>query len=264
MLAYRGIATMPPPPESQLVEQSASHDLLTETVQVELRDEIQAAPVVAIIDHRTLSRDGLANAIEEAGAGYHAETFANLDDWRIDDGAPQRTTIIIISMDSFSGDHAREVDDLACLKTQYPSINVLALGDDDDPDLVVSVLAAGSQGYLSRSLSLEVVLGAIGLVQSGGVFVPADSLIQLYQRQAGSTRSMDLTDGVLTAQQVRVAQELLVGKANKIIAHELHIRESTVKVHVRNIMRKLQAHNRTEVALKLNTWPQLRRRRKLF
>ena len=41
------------------------------------------------------------------------------------------------------------------------------------------------------------------------------------------------------------------GKANKIIAYELNLRESTVKVHVRNIMKKLKATNRTEVAFKI-------------
>ena len=44
-------------------------------------------------------------------------------------------------------------------------------------------------------------------------------------------------------------QALKQGKANKLIAHELNMREGTVKVHVRNIMRKLHAKNRTEVAI---------------
>ncbi len=45
---------------------------------------------------------------------------------------------------------------------------------------------------------------------------------------------------------------LKLGKANKIIAYELALRESTVKVHIRNIMKKLKVHNRTEVIFKLN------------
>jgi hypothetical protein len=49
-----------------------------------------------------------------------------------------------------------------------------------------------------------------------------------------------------------VAEAILRGKANKIIAYELGLRESTIKVHIRCIMQKLGAHNRTEVAYKLN------------
>jgi DNA-binding NarL/FixJ family response regulator len=57
---------------------------------------------------------------------------------------------------------------------------------------------------------------------------------------------------VFTERQEEVVQALRRGKANKIIAHELNLRESTVKVHIRNIMKKLKATNRTEVVYKLN------------
>ena len=57
---------------------------------------------------------------------------------------------------------------------------------------------------------------------------------------------------MFTARQAEVVEALRRGKANKIIAYELHLRESTVKVHIRNIMKKLKATNRTEVAFKIN------------
>ena len=52
----------------------------------------------------------------------------------------------------------------------------------------------------------------------------------------------------LTTRQIAVLSHLQQGKANKIIAHELRMSESTVKVHVRNIMRKMGATNRTQAA----------------
>ena len=58
--------------------------------------------------------------------------------------------------------------------------------------------------------------------------------------------------GIFTDRQVEVVEALRRGKANKIIAYELNLRESTVKVHVRNIMKKVKATNRTEVVFKLN------------
>ena len=53
---------------------------------------------------------------------------------------------------------------------------------------------------------------------------------------------------IFTTRQAAVVEAVRQGKANKIIAYELNMRESTVKVHVRNIMKKLKAGNRTEVA----------------
>ena len=55
-----------------------------------------------------------------------------------------------------------------------------------------------------------------------------------------------------TARQIAVIDALRKGKANKIIAFELNMKESTVKVHVRNIMKRLKAHNRTEVSYLAN------------
>jgi len=57
---------------------------------------------------------------------------------------------------------------------------------------------------------------------------------------------------MFTSRQTAVIAALRQGKQNKIIAHELNMRESTVKVHVRNIMQKLKATNRTEVAYLTN------------
>jgi DNA-binding NarL/FixJ family response regulator len=55
-----------------------------------------------------------------------------------------------------------------------------------------------------------------------------------------------------TARQAAVADRLRRGKPNKLIAYELNMCESTVKVHIRNIMKKLRASNRTEAGYKLN------------
>ncbi|TGV73883.1 response regulator transcription factor, partial [Mesorhizobium sp. M00.F.Ca.ET.158.01.1.1] len=57
--------------------------------------------------------------------------------------------------------------------------------------------------------------------------------------------------GMFTTREAAVVEALRTGKANKIIAYELNLCESTVKVHIRNIMKKLKATNRTEVAYKL-------------
>jgi DNA-binding NarL/FixJ family response regulator len=57
---------------------------------------------------------------------------------------------------------------------------------------------------------------------------------------------------VLTQREVEVAEAIRKGKPNKIIAYELNLCESTIKVHIRNIMKKLNATNRTQVAFKLS------------
>ena len=69
--------------------------------------------------------------------------------------------------------------------------------------------------------------------------------------ETGSPVSRPLA-GMFTARQAEVVEAFRRGKANKIIAYELNPRESTVKVHIRNIVKKVKATNRTEVAYKIN------------
>src|SRR5690606_40289096 len=98
----------------------------------------------------------------------------------------------------------------------------------------------------------EACVGVANLARAGGTFVPASSVLSMrHLIDAGSHETRSFA-GMFTQRQAEVAQALRRGKANKIIAYELRLRESTVKVHIRNIMKKLKATNRTEVVYKIN------------
>src|SRR5215831_1269990 len=128
----------------------------------------------------------------------------------------------------------------------------ILLSDVEDPDQIVEALDRGARGYIPTSEPFEVVVEAMRLVRAGGVFVPASSLIAA---RRSSDCSRPLAPGgtrMFTARQAAVVEALRRGKANKVIAYELNMRESTVKVHVRNIMKKLKARSRTEVAFMTN------------
>src|SRR5206468_7307027 len=83
------------------------------------------------------------------------------------------------------------------------------------------------------------------------IFVPASALQDAGHERQVSQPSVHSMLG-LSERQDAVADAVAQGKPNKIIAYELDLCESTVKVHIRTIMRKLQARNRTEVAFKLH------------
>ena len=94
----------------------------------------------------------------------------------------------------------------------------------------------------TQTATLSITLAAIRLVKAGGTFVPVDLLL------APRTDRMPPQQNRLTSRQGAVLNHLQQGKANKIIAYELGMSESTVKVHVRNIMHKMGATNRTQAA----------------
>ena len=114
------------------------------------------------------------------------------------------------------------------------------------------MLGKNVRGYVPTSLPIAVAIQAIELARAGGVYVPASSLIAAHRVQEAPSPTVQKTNGMFTTRQAAVIEALKRGKANKIIAYELEMRESTVKVHVRNIMKKLHATNRTEVAYLAN------------
>ena len=133
---------------------------------------------------------------------------------------------------------------------------VVIVSDGDDPTQILGALDKGASGFIPTSVSLAVAVEAIRLVRAGGTFVPASSLIAARHaiKQSGSDPEARRV-GMFTEKQTAVVKALKQGKPNKIIAYELGMCESTVKVHVRNIMKKLKARNRTQVAYLYKSLP---------
>src|SRR5262249_7462502 len=131
---------------------------------------------------------------------------------------------------------------------QGTELPMIVLSDVEDPDQIIDAIGRGARGYVPTSVPLEVVVGVMRLVRAGGIFIPASSLMAAKRSNDCTGTSRQSRSGLFTARQAAVVEALRRGKANKIIAYELNMRESTVKVHIRNIMKKLKARNRTEVA----------------
>ncbi len=127
-------------------------------------------------------------------------------------------------------------------------IRLVVLSEREEVSQATAALEQGASGFIPMTMSLKVVSEAIRLVQAGGMYVPAASV--LAASRPHDAKSSEASSGVagLTTRQLAVLEAVRRGKANKIIAYELNMCESTVKVHLRNIMKKLRARNRTEAA----------------
>ena len=131
-------------------------------------------------------------------------------------------------------------------------IRLVILSEREEVSQATAALEQGASGFIPMTISLKVVSEAIRLVQAGGMYVPASSV--LAASKPHEVKSADANSGVsgLTSRQLAVLEAVRRGKANKIIAYELNMCESTVKVHLRNIMKKLRARNRTEAAFMIH------------
>lgn len=213
-----------------------------------------ASALIAVIDQRALDLECLTRGLQlEAGSGFRFRPFAGVDAWRsVAEDHPDVSVILLAIGGKSATDDAVERTVTALIR-DFPATPIMVIGDMEDPSQVVRILEYGARGYIPTSVSLGIAIQAVRLARAGGTYVPAASLISAQQHAAKeTTTSAESISGLFTERQAEVADALRRGKANKIIAYELNLCESTVKVHIRNIMKKLNARNRTEVAFKIN------------
>jgi DNA-binding NarL/FixJ family response regulator len=119
---------------------------------------------------------------------------------------------------------------------------------------ITEAMSRGVRGYITTDMELLETAAVIQCAAAGGSFVPVSALIKSAKNQPNEPGSA-VGEGNeppferLTRRESEVVARLSQGKSNKVIARELAIKESTVKVFVRRILSKLHASNRTEVAL---------------
>ena len=117
-------------------------------------------------------------------------------------------------------------------------------------------LQAGALGYIPKTLESQIILGALRLILSGGIYVPELLLGKKSGPSArpASTKKKTTADTsvqkVLTRRQQDVLQLMSKGRSNKQIARQLGITEGTTKLHVSAIFKALKATNRTEATVK--------------
>jgi DNA-binding NarL/FixJ family response regulator len=206
-----------------------------------------------ILDTRALDRECLAKALVDSGLAMDVLAMASIDEWKRKKDILPPLGAILLNVGGRKTDDPALTSEIVKLTAEFKNVPVVILSDTDDLAQILKVLECGVRGYIPTSVGIAVCVEAIGLAVAGGIFIPASSFLAMKHLvgNVGVVENRPLS-GMFTSRQEEVVQALRKGKANKIIAFELNLRESTVKVHIRNIMKKLKATNRTEVAYKLN------------
>jgi len=210
---------------------------------------------ILVVDDHALLREALCGALRELQgdvtvleasnsreATRTVKEHADLDLIMLDLALPDR--------DGF--------DLLVEVRGSDPSVSIVVLSALQDRDSIVKALDLGAVGFIPKSSSRKVILGALQLIFSGGIYIPPQALAcgvrppgqasptQPAQNGARVGRPSDLG---LTKRQLDVLAFLTRGKSNKAISRALNLAEPTVKGHVRAILKALKVSNRTEAAV---------------
>lgn len=137
------------------------------------------------------------------------------------------------------------------LREQMPETRLLILSSDLSAAALSESLASGAHGHISKSASFNAVFRAVQLIQQGQAVYPAAAVQSIGHGTSGSVG--DGTGNVggadLSPREMQILACILSGHSNKAIARRLTITESTVKMHFKNAMRKINAGNRTQAAI---------------
>ncbi|MEZ5926584.1 MAG: response regulator transcription factor [Hyphomicrobiaceae bacterium] len=123
----------------------------------------------------------------------------------------------------------------------------------EETELVLTALEAGARAYIPKSAPEEVVRHAVALLLAGEAYIPSQVLKSMRREPASPSDQAPVGGdgplGSLTRRQRQTLMLLIEGLSNKEIARQLGLLESTVKAHIKVILAKLNAQNRTQAAL---------------
>ncbi len=149
---------------------------------------------------------------------------------------------------------AQWLDALQKIHQSLPETPVIILSALFDKEIVQKTIDLGAAGYIPKTSSNAVIISAVNLVLSGGVYIPAELLQDTLQNDFNMLKEIEnipenkeLSEKVkiLTPRQIDVLRLIAKGKSNKQIAFDLGLSEGTVKLHITAILKLLNVYNRT-------------------
>lgn len=213
---------------------------------------------ILLVDDHTLFREGVALLLARLGpevvvlhAGTCEDAFAVI-------GKTSAIDLILIdlNMPGMSG-----MEGIAVLRGRHPDIPVVAMSSDDGRETVLRAIDQGAMGFIPKSSTSEVMLGALRLILAKGIYLPPSAFLETRgaaprnsnpQQPTHDTRAATaktLAQLGLTARQADVLFLVLQGKPTKTICKELNLSASTVKAHTSAVLRALNVTTRTQAVV---------------
>ena len=148
-------------------------------------------------------------------------------------------TLMDVQMPEVNG-----IDAIVKIREEFPDARIIVLTTYTGDAQAARAFKAGAFGYLLKNMVRKELIDTIRTVHAGKKRIPPDIAVEMAQHHS---------DDALTVREIEVLREVAAGNANKMVAQLLNISEETVKAHMRSILSKLGANDRTHavtIALK--------------
>ncbi len=209
---------------------------------------MQSENSVLIIDDHPLFRKGVAQLIDDMGNEFKlvGEAQSGMEGVKLALHHNPDLILLDLNMEGMNG-----IETLVELKKNNIGAYVIVLTVSNAEEDLVAALRNGADGYLLKDLEPEVLQSKLQNVLKGQMVLDqnlSEKLASSIRRDRNATPEKE-EDVSLTQREREILELIASGKNNKLIARDLDISDGTVKVHVKNLLRKLKVHSRLEAAV---------------
>jgi two-component system nitrate/nitrite response regulator NarL len=194
-----------------------------------------------LCDGHTLFLESLATAL--SCAGHDVVATATSPGAGLEAVLAHSPDVAVFGVDFPAGSG---LDVLPAIRAARPAVKTVMLSPTDPPDVVAEAFRRGSSGFLRKDQHLDVILRSLEHVRCGVVVMNPQALRRVIVRQRPAPREDPRR--LLTERERAVLAEIAAGRNTAEITAALHIRSSTARTHIQNILTKLGVHSRLEVA----------------
>jgi two-component system nitrate/nitrite response regulator NarL len=198
------------------------------------------ADSIVVAHHHALICEGIAKILQEAGFNIVGQTDTGRSLFQL---AVQHNPDIMLVDWEVSG---VAPDTIRVLTEKLPHMAVVILTQPQSTEAVLPILQAGARGYLSVNLSSQEFVQSLRMLAKGDIVVSQEMVSEVKVELAADLALKNKDD--ISGREREVLQLVCEGATNREIAERLIVSEHTVKVHLRNILNKLNLRNRQQVA----------------
>ena len=197
--------------------------------------------ILIVEDHRVVA-EGLESLLgrepdlEVVGVATSVDEAARL-------GREARPSVLLVDFRLPDGNGAEAV---AVIRKAVPKVRVLFLSAVDSPAALMTAIQVGARGYLLKANAAEEVVSAVRRVAAGEMLIPASALAALIAEKGEQTHLID----TLTPREREVLRLMAQGYDNRALAKHLGVEYGTVRSHVRNLISKLEVHNKMQAVVR--------------
>lgn len=200
---------------------------------------------ILLIDDHTLFRSGIkALLARQTDCEVVGEAADGLSGLKLIEQTRPDVVLLDLDMPVMNG---RET--LAQIMSVHPEQTVLMLTISEDGDDLTECMRLGARGYLLKNIHADFLIDAVKKAYHGDNIFSPEMTARLVQSLIRPHQPESTPLDELTARELEILGHLSAGHSNKIIARHLDLAESTVKVHVQNILRKLELDSRVQAAV---------------